>query len=73
LTNVVAVKLYALVRSRDATPGHTDDRTYCLGGYDSDGSCPAANTIAAANDSYKRHVFTTSVRLTNVSGRRETP
>jgi type IV pilus assembly protein PilW len=25
------------------------------------------------NDHYKRHVFSTSVRLTNISGRRETP
>jgi prepilin-type N-terminal cleavage/methylation domain-containing protein len=73
LTNVVAVKLYALVRSRDVTAGHLDDRTYCLGEYDSDGSCPAPNVIPAANDSYKRHVFATSVRLTNVSARRETP
>jgi hypothetical protein len=38
-----------------------------------DGSCPAANTIAAANDHFKRHVFTTSMRLSNISGRRETP
>ena len=73
LVNVVAVKLYILTRSREPTPGHLDDRTYCLGEYDDDGTCPAANTIAAANDNYKRHVFTTSVRLTNVSARRETP
>ncbi len=33
----------------------------------------AANTIAAANDHYKRHVLTSSVRLINISGRRETP
>jgi type II secretory pathway pseudopilin PulG len=73
LTDVVAVKLYVLARSRDKTPGHVDDRSYCLGEYDPDGTCPAANTIAAANDSYRRHVFATSVRLNNVSGRRETP
>jgi hypothetical protein len=73
LADVVAVKLYVLARSRDKTPGHVDDRSYCLGEYDPDGTCPAANTIAAANDSYRRHVFATSVRLNNVSGRRETP
>jgi prepilin-type N-terminal cleavage/methylation domain-containing protein len=73
LTDVVAVKLYVLARSRDTTPGHVDDRSYCLGEYDADGTCPAANTIAAANDGYRRHVFATSVRLNNVSGRRETP
>lgn len=73
LTNVVAVKLYILVRSRDRTVGHRDDRSYCLGERESDGTCAAANTIAAANDNYKRHVFSTSVRLTNISARRETP
>jgi len=73
LTNVVAVKLYLLVRSRDRTADHFDDRTYCLGERDADGSCPDANEIPAANDNYKRHVFSTSVRLTNVSARRETP
>jgi type IV pilus assembly protein PilW len=73
LMNVVAVKLYLLVRSRDRTPGHTDAKTYCLGEPAADGSCPVESTIAAANDNYKRHAFTTSVRLTNVSGRRETP
>lgn len=73
LTNVVAVKLYILARSRDRTPGHLDDRTYCLGELEADGTCAAENRIAAANDNYKRHVFATSVRLTNISARRETP
>ncbi len=71
--NVVAVKLYVLARSRDASPGYKDSKSYCLGEPDADGSCPAANTIAAANDDFKRHVFTTSMRLNNISGRRETP
>jgi len=73
LTNVVAVKLYLLARSREPTPGYTDTKVYCLGEPNVDGTCPAANEIAAANDQYKRHVFTSSVRLNNVSGRRETP
>jgi prepilin-type N-terminal cleavage/methylation domain-containing protein len=73
LTNVVAVKIYVLARSRDVTTGHVDTKSYCLGEPAADGSCPEENTIEAPNDSYKRHVFTTSVRLNNVSGRRETP
>jgi prepilin-type N-terminal cleavage/methylation domain-containing protein len=72
LANVVAVKLYVLARSRDITPGYTDAKSYCLGEPNADGSCPAASTIAAANDQYKRHAFSTSVRLINISGRRET-
>ena len=63
LPNVVAVKLYVLARNRDITVGYTDNKTYALG----------ATTLGPFNDHYKRHVFSTSVRLTNVSGRRETP
>lgn len=73
LVDTVAVKLYVLARSRDATSGHRDSKVYCLGEPGADGTCPAANTIPAANDDYKRHVFTTSMRLNNISGRRETP
>lgn len=63
LTNVVTAKIYVLARSREATPGYVDDRTYNLG----------ATTLGPFNDSFKRHVFSTTVRLNNVSGRRETP
>jgi type II secretory pathway pseudopilin PulG len=73
LANVVAIRIYVLARSRDTTPGYTDTKTYCLGQANPNGSCPAANQIAAANDNYKRHVFSATVRLTNISGRRETP
>jgi type IV pilus assembly protein PilW len=63
LINVVAVKLHLLVRSLTSTANYVDGKTYKLGG----------QTIAAANDGFKRHVFSTVVRLNNVSGRRETP
>jgi type IV pilus assembly protein PilW len=63
LRNVVAVKLYVLVRSLQSTPGYVDQKTYSLGGA----------TVGPFNDGFKRHVFTRSVRLNNVSGRRETP
>jgi len=63
LINVVAVKLHLLVRSLSSSPGYVDGKTYTLGG----------QTIAAASDGFKRHVFSTVVRLNNVSGRRETP
>ena len=63
LMNVVAVKLYVLARTREATPGHRDTKTYNLG----------TVTLGPFNDGFKRHVFTTTVRLVNISGRRETP
>jgi len=73
LMNAVAVKLWVLARSREQSLGYVDTKQYCLGALDSAGACPADSIVAAANDSYKRHVFSTSVRLVNVSGRRETP
>jgi type IV pilus assembly protein PilW len=63
LENVTAVKIYVLVRSRDESPGYTDDKAYTLGSV----------AIPAFNDHYKRHVFVTAVRLPNISGRRVTP
>ena len=63
LANVVAAKLYLLVRSTEATSGYADTKTYTLG----------STNIPAFNDGFKRHVFSTTVRLINVSGRRETP
>jgi type IV pilus assembly protein PilW len=73
MANVVAVKLYILARSDRSSPGYTDTKTYCLGTPDTDGSCPTASELGPFNDSFKRHVFSTTVRLNNISGRRETP
>jgi len=63
LANVVAVKLYLLSRNVDPTPGYVDAKAYSVG--------PLA--VAAANDNYKRHLFTTTVRLVNPASRREVP
>lgn len=63
LTNVVAVKLYVLARAETATLGYTDSKTYALG----------STTLGPYNDGFKRHVFSTTVRLNNISIRRETP
>ncbi len=71
LTNAVAVKLYVLARSAQTTPGHTDTKTYCLAARDAAGTC--ANSLGPFNDGYRRHVFSTTVRLVDVSGRRESP
>jgi type IV pilus assembly protein PilW len=63
LMNVTAVKLYVLARSREPSQGHTDTKTYDLGD----------TTLGPFNDEFKRHLFITTVRLPNVSGRRMTP
>jgi len=63
LMNVAAVKLYVLARSKEKTHGYTDTKTYNLG----------STVLGPFNDGFKRHVFSTNVRLVNISGRRETP
>jgi type IV pilus assembly protein PilW len=69
LVNVTAVKLYVLVRSEKTTPGHTDTKKYCLASACAD----PGDYMGPFNDGYKRHLFTQTVRLTNVATRRETP
>ena len=63
LMNVVTVKLHVLARAPELTQGYTDTKTYSLG----------TTTLGPFNDMFKRHIFSTTVRLQNISGRRETP
>lgn len=65
LINVVGIKLYLVSRSRESTPGYTDTKTYTLGS--------TSWTVPGGSSSFKRHVYSGSVRMTNISGRRETP
>ncbi|MCY1349403.1 Type IV Pilus-assembly protein W [compost metagenome] len=65
LIDVVAVKIFLLVRSIQPSPGYSDGKAYALGQ-----ASPAAQVTGS---NYKRHVYSTTVRLVNVSGRRETP
>jgi type IV pilus assembly protein PilW len=62
--NTVTAKVFVLARSPRRTAGHTDTKAYNLG---------LAGTTAAANDAFKRHVFSAAVRLVDVGGRREIP
>lgn len=61
--DVVAVRIWLLARNPSPTPGYTDDRTYVMG--DEGAFTP--------NDHFKRQLYTSTVRLNNVSGRREIP
>ena len=72
LINTTAVKLFVLARSTEPSASYTDTKTYCLATLDSSGNCPAGAAVTPA-DKFKRHLFTTTVRLNSVSGRRETP
>jgi type IV pilus assembly protein PilW len=81
LMNAVAAKIHVLVRSEKPTPGYTDSKVYCLGSScppPTASSCPAAGAnprplMGPFCDGFKRHLFTQTVRLVNVSTRRETP
>jgi len=63
-TNVMSVRVHVLARSDSPTAGWSDSRTYDLG---------LAASASALGDKYKRHVYSSVVRLYNGSGQRETP
>lgn len=63
LINTTAVRVWVLARSREPTQGYTDTKQYTMAG----------TTYGPYNDAFKRHVYTTTVRLPNISGRRERP
>ncbi len=60
---VVSIKVHLLARSPEATMGYSDAKQYTLAG----------TTVAATNDEFKRHVFSSEIRLMNMGGRREIP
>jgi type IV pilus assembly protein PilW len=74
--NVMAVRLNVLARNSSVSRDHTDAKVYLLGRND-DGTDRCAldadddGTCEAFGDAFKRHVYQTSVRLNNPSGRRE--
>ncbi|WP_409524642.1 PilW family protein [Nitrincola sp. MINF-07-Sa-05] len=61
--NAVAVRVWLIVRSLESSPGHLDSRSYVLGN----------ETAITFNDSFKRQMYSTTVRINNVAGRREQP
>lgn len=63
LMNTTAARIWVLARSREPTQGYTDTKEYFLAG----------ETYGPYGDGFKRHVYTTTLRLPNISGRRERP
>ena len=59
---MMAVRVNPLARNLDTGLGHTDAKTNTLG---------AGIVVGPFNDHYKRHAYTTVVRLMNPAGRRE--
>ena len=65
-TQVVAVRLYVLARTNEPSTGYVDTKTYDLGLHGN-----YEPNLVPSDRPYKRHLFTTVVRLQNVAGWRE--
>ena len=63
--NVMTVHVYLVARNLEKTPGYSDAKTYQLG--------TVPYTPASAVTGYRRHGYSTLVRLTNPAGRRDRP
>jgi type IV pilus assembly protein PilW len=61
-SDVVSVQVNLLARNLDPSPNYTDTKTY-----------PAVGVAAAFNDGFRRRVYSTLVRIQNVSAKREIP
>ena len=61
-SNVVSTQINLVARNTERSPSYADDKTYSLGlnGY-----------TTATNDGYRRHAYSTFVRLNNIAMRRE--
>lgn len=62
-SNVVATRVYVLARNSESSPGYLDTKTYAMGSL--------ASAAGPYNDAFKRHVYSTEVRIVNMAGRRE--
>ncbi len=59
--NMMAVRVHLLAKNVAISPGYSDSKTYTLG----------TVTVGPFNDGYKRHEYSTVVRLMNPAGSRE--
>jgi type IV pilus assembly protein PilW len=64
--NVMAVKVNLLARTQLPSAGYTDKKSYILG----EDSAGQPYVVNAANDHFKRHVFSALVGLPNQAGRK---
>ena len=65
-TRVMAVQLFVLARNTQTSPDYTDGKTYTLG-------TAGAITPTGGATQYRRHVYSSLVRVKNPSERLETP
>ena len=67
--NVVTAKLHVLSRAIEKSPGYVNGKVYELG-LDAAG---APVRVGPFNDGYRRHVYSSLVRIANPAGRRDRP
>lgn len=67
--NVVTAEFYVVSRNIDASTGYSDAKTYNLG-LDSAGN---PIVVGPFDDPYRRHVFSSLIRIVNPAGRRDVP
>lgn len=65
--DVTTIKLNILARNTQTSTGWSDSKTYVLGNK-ADGT---SNSFGPYNDAYKRHAYSTLIRLNNIAGRLE--
>lgn len=63
--DVIAVKVYLIARNSEPTAGYVDSNSYTLG--------DEVFEVADEFKSYKRQMYSTTVNLRNIAGRRELP
>ena len=61
--DIMDAQVSLLARNNDKTVGFTDTKSYVVGSLN----------VGPYNDAYKRHVFDSRIRMTNLSSRREIP
>jgi type IV pilus assembly protein PilW len=66
LMNAISVRVYLLARAREPSAGYTDTKTYLM-------SSDAAGPTLTPGGSFRRQVFTSTVRLVGLADRRDTP
>jgi len=75
LPNAVTARVDLLVRNPEPSLGYTDSKTYGLGVNTASPTLGNAISVAASSlaTNYRRHVYSTEVRLVNMSSRKEIP
>jgi type IV pilus assembly protein PilW len=67
---VVAVKVFLLARNAEPTPGYADTKKYSLNSAGDELTDESGAALTPFNDSYKRHVYSSTVMATNIAGRK---